>query len=263
MRRFIGFLHERRDYVVLIISIGFSLYFLSSDESSEVQIIRGKANSFFSVLYRPILWVRGINELRTENELLRDKTVQLGLLNSTLLKYKYENDRLREMLNYRRKSQLSLIPARVVGKGISPMVSSISIDVGRDQGVRKNMSVLSIRGVVGKTVSVGNKTSTVQIMTDYNFRLSVKFEESGATGILRWKDQGVFEIWEVPETVEPRIGERILTSGYSNIFPEDLPVGEVIGFVDFPDLLETVVLARAYTDFGVLEHVFVAGKVGG
>lgn len=261
MRRVIGFLQERRDYVVLILSLIVSLYFLFSNESREVQILRGKANSFFSVLYRPLMWVKGINELRTENELLREKVMQLALLNSTLLKYEYENDRLRVMLDFKRRSRLELVPARVVSQGISPISSSITIDVGRDHGIRENMAVLSTVGVVGKTVSVGSKASIVQIMTDYNFRLSVKLERSGSTGILRWKDRGEFEVWELPKAANLEAGERVVTSGFSDIFPEDLPVGEVTGISSSSEMLERIALATAYTDFRMLEHVFVAKMV--
>lgn len=260
MRKFIGFLYEYRDYFALVFAVIFSLYFLFSNESREIQILRGKANNLFSVLSRPVIWVKGINELRTENELLREKTMQLALLNSSLLNHKHENELLRNMLNYKRTSQLELVPARVMSMGISPLVSSITIDVGTDQGIEENSAVLTIYGIVGKTVSVGKKASTVQIMKDYNFRVSVKLEDSGNRGILRWKEGNEFEVWEIPKTVNIRIGERIITSGFSDIFPENLPVGEVTGISDLQEMLQQIVLARAYTKFILLEHVFVVKK---
>jgi len=262
MRRFIGFLIERRDYVTLVFAVVFSLYFLFSNESREIQILRGKVNNLFYVLYRPVIWVKEINELKAENEILRQKTMQLALLNSSLLSYQYENEVLRQMLEYQRLSHDELIPARVISQGISPLMSSIMVDVGQNQGIRENQAVLSINGIVGKTISVGKKASVVQIMTDYNFRISVKLEESENTGILRWKQGNTFEVWEIPKTENIRIGERIITSGFSNIFPTNLPVGEVMDIVDLEEMLQTVVIARAFTNFRVLEHVFIVKSVG-
>ena len=260
MRRFLGFLYERRDYVALLLAVIISLFSLKSSESPEIQILRGKANAIFSVLYSPVRWVRGINELRLENELLREKATQLALLNSSLLNHKHENEKLRSMLDYKRDSRLEMVSARVVSQGISPLVSSITIDVGTDQGVEVNTAVLSVDGIVGRTISVGKTTSVAQIMTDYNFRASVKLEESGSTGILRWKTEKVFEVWEILKTVSPRLGERVITSGYSDIFPRNLPVGEVTGIVDNPEMLHNIILARPFTDFTSLQHVFVVKK---
>ncbi|MFQ6673714.1 MAG: rod shape-determining protein MreC [Fidelibacterota bacterium] len=218
-------------------------------------------NTFFSVLYSPVMWVRGINELRDENELLKQKVTQLALLNSSLLSDRRENEKLRTMLDYKRSIRLDLVPARVTGQGISPLTSSIIIDVGKDHGISENRAVIGTDGIIGKTVSVGNRSSVVQIMTDYNFRVSVKMEDSGTVGILRWRDRDLFEVWEIPKTVTVRIGERIVTSGYSDIFPENLAVGEVTGFINRPEMLHKIILARAYTDFTSLEYVFAVKKV--
>ena len=261
MRRFIGFLIDRKDYVTLILALIFSFFILFSSKSREVQILRGKVNSLFSFIYKPVIWVTGLNELKVENELLRGKTMQLALLNSSLLNYKYENELLREMLDYQRYSQLELVPTRVVSWGISPLISSIMIDVGQNQGIEENCAVLSINGIVGKTITVGKRASQVQLMTDYNFRISVRLEESGNTGVLRWKRGNTFEVWEIPKTTDVRIGERIITSGFSDIFPKNQPVGIVTGIVHVKEVLQSVVIARAFTDYSLLEHVFVVKKV--
>ena len=71
MRRFLGFLVERKDYVSLILAVIISITLLSSDESEEIRIIRGKTNDVLNVLYSPVQWVRDINILKRENEILK------------------------------------------------------------------------------------------------------------------------------------------------------------------------------------------------
>ncbi|MFQ6616555.1 MAG: rod shape-determining protein MreC [Fidelibacterota bacterium] len=260
MRGLLGFLYERRDYVVLLIAVSLSFTLLSSNQSPSIQILRGKINTVFSVVYSPVLWVRGVTRLRAENALLREKVTQLTLLNSSLLQDRRENQRLRTMLDYKRRTRLDLVPARVTSSGISPLASAITIDVGRNHGIGPNTGVMGIAGIVGKTVSAGNRSSVVQLLTDYNFRASVKLENSGTVGILRWKQKDSFEVWEIPRTVQVQVGERIVTSGFSDIFPENLPVGKVTGFRDSPELLHKVVTGRPYTDFTALENVFAVRK---
>ncbi|MFQ6676341.1 MAG: rod shape-determining protein MreC [Fidelibacterota bacterium] len=244
----------------MLVAVALSVSLLSSNESQSIQILRGKINTVFSAVYSPVLWVKGVAKVRAENALLREKVTQLTLLNSSLLQHKRENERLRAMLDFRRNTRLDLVPARVISGGISPLTSAITIDVGRNQGIGPNTGVMGIDGIVGKTVSAGNRSSVVQLMSDYNFRASVKLENSGTVGILRWKQNDSFEVWEIPKTVQVTAGERIVTSGFSDIFPENLPVGEVTGFRDSPEMLHKVVTGRAYTDFTALENVFAIQK---
>jgi len=257
MRRLLGFLVERKDYVSLILAVIISLILLSSDESEDIRIIRGKANDVLNVLYSPVKWVRNVNVLKTENEILRARTAQLKLLNQSLLNYKFENERLREMLEFKRERRLELIPGRVASKGISPVMNSISIDVGTREGIKENRAVIGIDGIVGKTVTVGERSSVVQILIDYNARVSVKLEASGTTGILRWRDGETFEVWEIPKAVPVQVGEKIITSGYSDIYPENLPVGRVTGVIDRPEKLHKIIEAAAFTDFTSIQYVFV------
>ena len=97
----------------------------------------------------------------------------------------------------------------------------------------------------------------VQILQDYNARVSVKLETSGATGILRWREKDTFEVWEIPKAIPVQISERILTSGHSDIYPENLLVGKVIEVIDRPEMLHKIIKAEAFTDFSSIQYVFV------
>ena len=143
-----------------------------------------------------------------------------------------ENEQLKTLLDYKRSSTLSLLPARVINKGITANMNTITIDVGFNQGVKRNLAVLTPNGIIGKIVSVGNRTSIVQVITDVNFRLSVQIIPSGARGILRWVYGDECEIREVQKNSNISVGDRVTTSGFSDIFPKDLPVGIVTGVRD-------------------------------
>ena len=179
-------------------------------------------------------WVQGIGTLKEKNAVLESRIVQLSLLNSELLNYKKDNERLRRMLEYKESQRLSLVPGMVISTGLSPLMTAVNVQVGVENNLRPNLAVVNTDGVVGKTISVGSSSVMVQLMTDYSFRLSVKIERSGTVGILHWRDNDKFEVWEIPRAIEVEIGDRIVTSGYSDIFPPNLPVGTVTGVIDRP-----------------------------
>ena len=77
-------------------------------------------------------------------------------------------------LNSRGQQKLKIKPARVVNKGTQPNLLSIVIDGGKIDGIKSNQAVLTPKGVIGKTIEASNRASIVQLITDTNFRLSVR-----------------------------------------------------------------------------------------
>ena len=86
-----------------------------------------------------------------------------------------------------------------------------------------------------KELSSSEKTSVVQLISDGNFRLSVKIMPSEAEGILRWKNDTICEIFEVKKTSDISIGDPVITSNLSTYFPPNLPIGKVISIHDKSD----------------------------
>ena len=151
-----------------------------------MRVIRGKTTDIVAFISSPMTWVKSLMFLEEENQLLREKTLSLSLQIESMLNLHKENDQLLGMLDFKRQTKLFLKPARVVNKGIQPNLLSIVIDVGAEDGIKGNQPVLTPKGVIGKTIETGESASIVQLITDVNFRLSVRILPSGATGILRW-----------------------------------------------------------------------------
>ncbi|MFL3050721.1 MAG: rod shape-determining protein MreC [Candidatus Neomarinimicrobiota bacterium] len=257
MRKIIGFIFDNRDWFSLLSAIILSLTLLNTNDSSNIQIIRGKTNSVFAIFFAPGNWLKDISTLKNENINLKNKVLQLSLFNSELLHYKNENEGLRNMLDYKNNTNLSFIPGKVTSKGLSPLITAMTINVGSGHYLSPNLAVINVEGVVGKTISISSQTALVQLLTDYSFRLSVKIQEAETVGILRWRTGNIFEVWEIPRATKVNIGDRIVTSGYSDIFPPNLPVGKVTNIIDRPDMLHKIAIGSAYVDFNKLGHIFV------
>ena len=130
-----------------------------------------------------------------------------------MLNLQKENEELLGMLDFKRQTKLMIRPARVVNKGIQPNLLSIVIDGGTIDGIQNNQAVLTPEGVIGKTIETGDKASIVQLITDTNFRLSVRILPSGATGIMRFINGNTSQIREVQKNVVINIGDKVVTSG--------------------------------------------------
>ena len=258
MRTLYLILLKRKDIFTLILSVILSLLMLSNGESDNIRLLRSKANRFFTILYSPITWIRSMALIEEEAALLRGKNLQLSFQVESMRYLLEENNRLEELLDFQRESKMTILPARVINMSASPYLSSsLSIDVGLESGVEENDPVITPKGIIGKTTIVGDNASIVQLINDVNFRLSVRIKPSGSTGIMRWLDGVLYLIKEVQKNANVNIGDKVVTSGFSDIFPNDLPVGEVVNITDERGRFQKSVVVQINENIGSIINLFV------
>jgi len=257
MRNLILFIIKNKEHFVFSIMIFLSFLLLFSNDNDEMSVIRGFSSDLISLLSKPMVKIKSLAIVNEENQYLREKNLQLNLELESILYAADENEKLRELLDFKRNTHLKIIPSRIINKGIQANINSLTIDVGKSVGVRPNQAVLTPDGIIGKTIQTGKISSQVQSISDNNFRLSVRIMPSGAVGILRWYKNNVCKIYEVQKNVNINIGDRVITSGFSNIYPPKLPVGNVSGVYDERGSYQKVVNVEIQDDFESIQNVFV------
>ena len=257
MRNLLLFTIKNKEHFVFSITLILSISLLFNRNAEDMSVIRGFSSDFVSFLSSPMVEVKSLAIVNEENQYLREKNLQLNLQLESILYAADENEKLRELLNFKRSTKLNIIPARIINKGIQTNVKSLTIDVGSVNKVLENQAVLTPEGVIGKTVQTGEKSAIVQSISDNNFRLSVRIMPSGAVGLLRWHESNVCKIYEVQKNVEINIGDRVITSGFSTIYPPKLPVGTVSGVYDERGSYQKVVNVNIQNNFESIQNVFV------
>jgi rod shape-determining protein MreC len=139
-------------------------------------------------------------------------------------------------------------------------MSSILIDRGQEDRVNINDPVLTSKGVIGKIISTSKSSAEVQLISDVNFRLSVKIVPDDVEGILRWIGDDICEIAELKKISDIKIGDVVLTSNLSIYFPPNLPVGEVISIFEKSDSSNRIVRMKLYSDLSTINQLFVVQR---
>tara|TARA_Y100001970_G_scaffold152114_1_gene186264 strand:- start:2113 stop:2904 length:792 start_codon:yes stop_codon:yes gene_type:complete len=242
-----------KDHLVFLLAVFFSLGILLKNDSPNIYLIRGKFSDTFSFIFAPTAWIKNMTQLQEETQLLRQKNIQLSLQLESLLIDHDENKSLKKLLNFKNESSMELLPAKVLNMGIS----SITLNVGSNNGVKVNQPVLVPDGIIGKTLIVGKKSTIVQSIFDVNFRLSIRIYPSGATGILRYLNSNICEIREIQKNAEISIGDNVVTSGFSYIYPNDLPVGEVIELIEERGSFQKVAKIRISPNLSSILNAFI------
>jgi rod shape-determining protein MreC len=171
-----------------------------------------------------------------------------------------ENRRLHEMLNLKAQLAPGGTAAQVVGRGYDKFSNTRVIDKGRQNGIVKDMPVITEKGLAGKVFSVRKDFSDILLLTDTNFSVAVRLIGSRQDGVLSgsggWRC--ILKYVPVEETVKE--GEIVITSGLDGIFPPGIPVGRVIKIqtegVEFFQYIEVAPFQQAST----IEEVLVVGR---
>ena len=257
MRNLLLFIIKNKDHFVFAVTVTLSISLLFNRDNDEMSVVRGFSSDIVSFLSSPMVKVKSLAIVSEENQFLREKNLQLNLQLESILYAADENKNLRELLDFKRETKLKIIPASIINKGIQANIKALTIDVGSKDSVLTNQAVLTPYGVIGKTIQVGKNSAIVQSISDNNFRLSVRIMPSGAVGILRWFDSNTCKVYEVQKNVDVNIGDRVITSGFSKIYPPKLPVGTVSGVYDERGSYQKVINVNIQNDFESIQNVFI------
>lgn len=191
------------------------------------------------------------------NRHLNRKLDSLSVLTSSLIEHKYENERLRTMLGFDLNLPYYLVPAEVLAVSPSGRFKSILIDAGRERRVDINMPVISPSGIIGKTVAVDSKASTVQLLLDPNCKVAARVQKSRASGIVSYLGGAYLSLTNVPADQQVSTGDTVISSGLGGIFPRGLFIGTVVKSERREGELFLEILIAPGADFSILEEVFV------
>jgi rod shape-determining protein MreC len=178
--------------------------------------------------------LRQFDALEEENRNLRAENVRLQTEIRQLDYLRNENDRFREMLAFREQQSFRLLACRVIERDTSNWWNSVLVDRGwsDDPNLAPDQPVVTPRGVIGKTGTVGRSTTRVMLISDENCKLSVLTEGAGARGILLGNTpvnggSPLCRLTFVTREAKFGVGERVLTTGLGGTFPPNLLVGTV------------------------------------
>ncbi|MCX7821532.1 MAG: rod shape-determining protein MreC [Brevinematales bacterium] len=242
--QFLYFYKNKKTFtLIILLVISFGLMFFNV-KISFLQI----RNVLFFVVYpfeTAISWIgnsvvktfssfKEIEELEKELSLTKERLTKYQEFLTMYEQLLKENEELRKALEVKNSFSFKSIYAKVVFRDPSFLNQTLIINKGSVHGVKVNMSVVSYDEagnsyLVGKTVEVSPFSSKVKVLNASDFYLGVVFEKNRYIGIMQ--GSGSFNncvVNYVPVEAPIEIGEGVLTSGESDIFPPNIRVGKVI-----------------------------------
>lgn len=231
-----------------------SVYFTSANGvAGKVYEISGGISSYF--------------HLKTVNEDLLDRNIWLeqrvASLERVLQEKKQDSARLYSMGRIA-PAEYRVFKANVIKNSLNKSDNYITLDRGATDGICPEMGVVDANGVVGIVYKTSPHYSVVISLLNGKSSISCKIVGSDYFGYLKWEggDSRFAYLKDLPRHAEFNLGDTVVTSGYSAVFPEGVMVGTVDDMADSHDGLSYLLKIKLATDFGKVSNVRVISRSG-
>ena len=189
-------------------------------------------------------------------ELKRENTRQ-NLELTALREHEKENERLRNLLGFRERSGYELIPAEIVALDPKRRENAVIAKVSSDESVLRDLPVVNVNGLVGKTTYVLGDQVTVELLTSPNCRVAARDIDTRVLGIIRWVGARQLLLDNVSLSDSVHVGDTIITSGLGGIFPGSLPIGVVSSVEAGSSPFFKRIMVAPFVDFGALDELMI------
>lgn len=199
------------------------------------------------------------------NQFLEQEVVRLESQVVQLTEYKFESERLANLLNYKQvmDKNYNLLAASVVSREPGNWFGTIRLNRGAVDGVKENMTVLTPEGLVGRVFSVSSATCEVLLITDPRSGVGSLIQNTRISGIVEGiaGSTGMVRMIHIPNNASLEIGQAVISSGLGSIFPKNIPVGQITDIRSDPSGLFNIADLCTYADLNRLEEVLIITSV--
>tara|TARA_X000000368_G_C22902782_1_gene654869 strand:+ start:107 stop:901 length:795 start_codon:yes stop_codon:yes gene_type:complete len=224
MQQIINVLIKNKNFVVFISLLIFSFFFIESQSFYHETKLNSYRTSLSGKVFKLNSLFKEYISLKEQNEALFEENKKLKeiILNKESFKYSSNEE----------KNKYKIINAKIIKNNIKSSRNFIVLDKGKKDGVKKEMGVISPKGIVGIVNSVSENYSNVISVLNRDLSINAKHKKSNAFGSLSWNGLNPerLQLFDIASINILNTGDTIITGGMSTYFPEDILIGRIIDY---------------------------------
>ena len=267
MRNLLNFLIKYNYWFLFLLLEVTSFVFLFRFNRYQQSLFFTSANAAVGAVYETTGSVKSYFHLRSINSDLLDRNLlleqQLVALQNRLLQQGVDSATMRS-IERATPGTFRLHEAKVIKNSLSFEDNYLTLDKGSADGIRPEMGVVDARSVVGIVFKTSPHYALVISLLNSKSSISCKIAGSDYFGYLKWQGGDVQYAYlkDLPRHAQFNLGDTVVTSGYSTVFPEGIMVGTVDDMQDSHDGLSYLLKVKLATDFGKVNAVRVVERSG-
>ena len=250
------------------------LIFLSNVEVNKLSYIESAVSSIINPVQRVFVDFRNkiqgnsayfsnMETIMQENEELKKKNSELETVLRELEMIKAENTTLQEYMSLTEKySSYQTIPAYVINKDVSNYSSTLVLNVGTNDGIKENMTVIADKGLVGHVISVSDNTCKVQVIIDSASTVSSSISTTQESIICKatLENDQILRATYIPTGAELIQGDSVYTSGIGGIYPKGIIIGTIKEIVTTSNITDRYAIVEPAVDFSKIDTVLIINE---
>lgn len=178
-------------------------------------------------VYELYYWLTRPFQTTQANQQAKLTNAKIQELEQRVIELQQQNQQLKQLLGYRQNSSLSSKTAPIIGRSPDHWWEQITIGLGSRDGVQKGDVVTGLGGLVGRVETVTPHSSVVLLISDPNSRVGVIISRSRDMGFVRGQGDGQVVMQFFEKLPDVKVGDTVMTSPASQLFPSGIPVGKV------------------------------------
>ena len=266
MQQILNFLIKHNHWFLFILLEGISFVLLFSFNRYQNAAMFTSTNEVAGNIYSFMSDVDGYFGLSDENESLVEQNraliSEIEQLKQELASFKDSTVLAANSFAAPLKGDFRFSTAHAVNNSLNKVNNFITIDKGENDGISSEMGVFNDKGVVGIIYQTSDNFSLVMPLLNSKSMLSCRVKGSNSFCTLRWhgKELQYSYLIDLPRYAIFQQGDTVVTSGFSSIFPADIPVGEIERLEDSDDGMFYRARVRLFVDFASIDNLFVVGN---
>ncbi len=230
---------------------------LITDQHYQRSFFVHSANALSGFAYNTSAELSSYFSLKSTNERLAEENT--GLLQQTNGSFLKTDRQVFEFQDTLYQRQFSYVYARVINNSVNRRNNFLTLNKGRRHGIEPDMGVITFNGIIGIVKNVSDNFSSVISLLHSDTHISVRLKKNNHMGTLIWEGDNYRKttLQYIPPHVDLEIGDTLVTSGFSRIFPGEILVGTISDFeIRRGDNFYTATIELA-EDFNKLSYVHV------
>ena len=234
-----------------------AILLLIRDQHYQRSFFVHSANTLAGAAYNASADLRSYFSLRSVNEQLAEENT--GLLQQTNASFLKTDRQVFEFQDTLYQRKFSYINAKIINNSVNRRNNFLTLNKGRRHGIEPDMGVITFNGIIGIVKNVSENFSSVISLLHSDTHISVRLKKNNHMGTLIWEGENYREttLQYIPPHVELEIGDTVVTSGFSRIFPGEIMIGTISDYeIRRGDNFYTATIELA-EDFNKLSFVHV------
>ena len=257
MRNLIQFFTKNSYVFIFLFLFAISLVLLVKNNNYQNSKILNSSNFLIGNLYRSSDNINEYLKLKEVNEKLAAQNAQLQSTNILSFEKIFGSTVVINDTSYSQK--YIYLSAKAINSSTNNRENYITLNKGTLNGIKAGMGVISPDGVVGTVKNVSQNFSSVMSALHEKNAISAKIKKSGYIGSIVWElgDYRIAQLKDIPNHVKLQVGDTIITSGYSLVYPEGILIGRIKEF-DLPEGENFFNIKVEFSvDYKKLSHVYI------